>query len=109
MIELKTEAEWIEQTSKQASPYFIFKHSTTCPISAAAYHEVMRFEQKGLLPIFMVKVREARPFSLKLADSLHVAHASPQVILVKENHVLWHTSHGSITEQSLVEAVSKYV
>jgi bacillithiol system protein YtxJ len=81
----------------------IFKHSTTCPISAAAYRQVEAFESSNDIPIYLVRVIEERPLSLGLAESLGVKHASPQVIYLNHGNVEWTTSHYDITENSLSE------
>lgn len=106
MIEVSTENDWHEQVSHVMTPYLLFKHSTTCPISAGAYREVVRYDQRGELPIYLVKVIESRPLSLHLADVFHVPHASPQVILMNKGNPVWNTSHGRITEKNLLAAVS---
>lgn len=54
----------------------------------------------------LVKVIEARPLSLWLADELGVAHASPQVILIDGGRAMWNASHGAIRVDALQRAIT---
>jgi bacillithiol system protein YtxJ len=83
----------------------VFKHSTTCPISAAAYNEVTRFAANHSTPVYLVKVIEDRPLSNYIAEHLQVRHASPQALVVENGEVVWNTSHYDITESALDQAV----
>ncbi len=59
----------------------VFKHSTTCPVSASAAEEV-----RGLrtdLPIMWINVREQRDLSNWVAATYGVVHESPQLILIR--------------------------
>ncbi|NUM53022.1 MAG: bacillithiol system redox-active protein YtxJ [Candidatus Hydrogenedentes bacterium] len=90
-------------------PVLIFKHSTACPISSQAYHEVAKYIQNASESdpkVYLVKVIEARPVSNQIADELALQHKSPQLILVKDRSVLWSSSHYGINEQAIREAVT---
>lgn len=103
LIELDGQSDWRGAVSTHAR-LLLFKHSTTCPISAAAYGEVHVFESVAPVPVYMVKVIEARPLSLALAQELGVRHASPQAILVENGRAVWDTSHYDITAAALGRA-----
>ncbi|MFC4559574.1 bacillithiol system redox-active protein YtxJ [Virgibacillus kekensis] len=88
-------------------PVLLFKHSTTCPISAGAFKEYQEFlsnSDEGLEG-YMVKVIENRDVSNQIADQTSVKHESPQVFLIKDKQVLWNTSHSKITSNSISEAL----
>jgi bacillithiol system protein YtxJ len=88
----------------------IFKHSTTCPVSAGAYRQVAAYlEHAGddAPPFFLVKVIESRPVSNEIASRLSVTHQSPQIILVQDAKALWNASHGAITEGAISGALEK--
>jgi bacillithiol system protein YtxJ len=108
MKELKTHEDWqacLETSSEK--PVFVFKHSTACPISGAAYNRVTEYTGKtnGQGPdIFIVKVIEARPVSNQIAEDLGVAHKSPQVVLVKDKAVVWSASHHGVRGERMQEA-----
>lgn len=107
MKEITTPAEWEKAAQQAQGNYLIFKHSTTCPISAKAFQEVSEFAKEETLPIVLVKVIESRPLSLHIAAELTVTHASPQVIMMKDNRAVWNTSHYDITKTHMEEAQSR--
>jgi bacillithiol system protein YtxJ len=61
---------------------FVFKHSTTCGISAGAAREVRTMTTE--LPVYWINVREQRELSNWVAETYAVAHESPQLILIRE-------------------------
>ncbi len=86
------------------APVFIFKHSTTCPVSAAAHRQVAAYlEAAGdtAPPFYLVKVIESRPLSNEIASRLSVVHQSPQLIRVDGGEAVWNASHGGITVDSI--------
>lgn len=89
---------------------FVFKQSTTCPISADAFEEYQSFVEANKKEIcaYFVKVRETREVSNKIADQTGIKHQSPQVLLLKDQEVLWHTSHANITFDCLEEVLHEY-
>lgn len=111
MNELMTLEEWTQRLANSAeNPFFVFKHSTTCPISARAKDRVDTFLH-GVgdeLPEFMlVKVIESRKVSNEIAEELGIKHQSPQLIFVKEIAGMWNTSHHMITEESINKALTE--
>lgn len=108
--DLKTDADWerIRDASKD-SPQFVFKHSTTCPISASAHGRVadyMRTTNDEVQPPFhLVKVIESRAVSNRIAQDTGVRHESPQLLLLMGGEVVWHASHGSITSDAIAKAL----
>lgn len=89
--------------------FLLFKHSTACPISMAAYREVIRFLEKADTaspPVYMVKVIESRSVSNAIASRYAVKHQSPQILLVHADEVLWDVSHRRITCDALQNAIN---
>ena len=84
-----------------------FKHSTTCPTSSRAWREVQNFikESSDEVVVGMIKVLEFRPVSNQATEKLGIKHQSPQVLLVSERKVLWHTSHQEVTQANLMKAL----
>ncbi len=108
--ELASEKEWGELLEKSTEKLvLLFKHSTSCPVSAEAYQEFRSFVEKHTSDPYeygLVKVIESRPVSNKIAEELDVKHQSPQLIVIKDNAVRWHDSHWRITEAKIAEVVS---
>lgn len=99
----------IEELSEvwKAPVLVIFKHSTRCPVSAAAYQEVDQFATLHPdVPVLLVKVIEQRRASGEVERRTAVRHESPQVLLVKGGVTVWHESHWRITADSLAGIVS---
>ncbi len=92
--------EDLADRSKQR-PVVIFKHSLTCPISAAAYDQMAEFEGE----VALVEVQRARELSREIEDRLGVAHESPQVIVLHNGQVAWNASHFKITADAVAAAV----
>ena len=91
----------------RVTPVFIFKHSLTCPISAMAYREFQDFIGSGAASppeCRLVEVQRARDVSTAIAERTGVRHESPQALLVHGGEVIWHASHGAITQSSLRRA-----
>jgi len=92
------------------APHWLFKHSTTCPISAAAHRQVAAYlADRGddATPVLLIKVIESRPVSNAIAAALGVTHQSPQMILLRNGQAVWNASHGSITAAALKDAVNR--
>jgi monothiol bacilliredoxin len=87
--------------SSKERPVVIFKHSLTCPISAAAYDQMEAFDGS----VALVEVQRARELSNEIENRLGVPHASPQVIVLSHGQVVWNASHFKITARALAEAV----
>lgn len=84
--------------------YWIFKHSATCPISRRAFRELEGFlesSQGKAWPVVVIVVQEAREVSNEIANKFGVQHQSPQILLINQTEVIWHTSHSNITAQQL--------
>jgi bacillithiol system protein YtxJ len=82
----------------------IFKHSTRCPISAAAHLEVEAYlsdSPNAEVTYGLIYVVEDREVSNEAAERLNVQHESPQVVLVKNGQSVWNTSHSAITSNAL--------
>jgi bacillithiol system protein YtxJ len=97
-----TAVDALTESSKER-PVVIFKHSLTCPISAAAYDQMEAFDGN----IALVEVQRARALSNEIENRLGVEHASPQVIVLRNGQVVWNASHFKITADAVAEAFRK--
>ncbi|MGD8192303.1 bacillithiol system redox-active protein YtxJ [Brevibacillus ginsengisoli] len=93
--------EFVNQPGKR----LILKHSTVCPISTAAFDEFEAFLSDHSIPAAMILVREDRPVSNEVEARYGIKHESPQIFLLEDNQVKWHTSHWKITKKSITEAI----
>lgn len=100
-----TSTEDLNQFVAESGKRLLFKHSTTCPISATAYSEFQSFLQEQSVPAAVIHVIEDRPVSNAVAERFGIKHESPQIFLLDDGQVKWHTSHWKITKDSITEAV----
>ena len=111
MNELKSQQDWEKCMEASADkPVFVFKHSTSCPISGAAHDRVKEYDnQNGRSgpDIYLVKVIESRPVSNQIAEDLGVQHQSPQIMLVKDKVSVWSASHHGVRGERMQEALEK--
>ena len=102
--EITSTQQWKEILKKsKEEELLIFKHSTTCPISANAYGAFASFESP--VDKYLVNVLHSRPVSNEIAKDLTIQHESPQAILVKDGKGIWNASHWDITKEALHGAI----
>ena len=79
-------------------PVLIFKHSTTCSISAAAKSKIERqWADSGLdLPIYYLDLLRFRPLSAQIAEQFNIRHESPQLLLIQGGECRYNASHMGI-------------
>lgn len=95
----------LDRALADAGPVLLFKHSTACPVSAAAYREFRAWLGDRERPrAALIHVIEDRPVSNAIAERLGVRHESPQAILVQDGAAAWSASHGAITAAALRKA-----
>ncbi|QKZ12098.1 bacillithiol system redox-active protein YtxJ [Spirosoma sp. KUDC1026] len=87
-------------------PVLIFKHSTTCSISAMALSRMERNwnEQLGVKPYYLDLLAN-RAISNKIVTEFGVDHESPQVLLIRNGECVYDASHMSISFAGLQQAV----
>lgn len=114
VVELTTSKD-LEQVIAQSfdRPVFIYKHSTMCSVSSGAYRVVHGFADTADLPgdpfFSQILVIENRDISDAAETRLGVRHESPQILLLQDGKVTWHTSHFDISDESLNGALAKVV
>ena len=98
-----TDKKSFEQLASRSKdrPVVIFKHSLTCPISAAAYEQMAEFDGE----VALIEVQRARELSTEIENRLGVTHESPQVIVLRNGQVVWNASHFKVTADAVTEAV----
>ena len=82
-------------------PVILFKHSTTCPISASAYRQMSQVEGD----VSLVVVQRARDVSNEIEARTGIRHESPQAIVLRNGEAVWTASHFDITSDAVEKAV----
>ena len=103
-IELN-EVQQLDELLKQSAeqPVILFKHSSSCSISARARHQMVKLEQ----PVAIIIVQKARPLSNEIASRFELQHETPQVLVVRDGKLAWSASHFRITADAVTRAVEE--
>jgi bacillithiol system protein YtxJ len=80
-------------------PVLLFKHSTSCGISAGVFRDVKMVDAD----INIVVVQTDRHISNEIERHTGIKHESPQAIVLKNGEVVYHASHYDITLDDLNE------
>ena len=106
-IEFTTE-EALEEIKKRSAekPQVIFKHSTKCSISSMAKSRLERAEQPQGIDFNYLDLIAHRSVSAKIADIFDVEHASPQILVIKDEKCIYDESHSAISMDEIVEAIA---
>jgi len=101
------EVDELIQSSHQ-KPTLIFKHSTSCGISA---HMKMQFETEwavgeNTIDVYYLDLLAHRDVSNYIAEVSKVYHQSPQIILFKDGEVVANASHQAIKASLVEEALA---
>jgi len=90
-------------------PVLIFKHSTTCSISATAKAKLERqwptAELPAGTPLYYLDLLRFRPISAQIAQEFGVQHESPQLLLIQDGKCTYHASHMGIRLADVADAV----
>ena len=86
--------------SKQKA-VIVFKHSNACPISARAYREMEKLENR----VNLLEIQAAPELSRELETLTGVRHESPQVILLRDGKAVWNASHFDVNAASVSKAL----
>jgi bacillithiol system protein YtxJ len=96
-----TQAEQLQDIVRESheKPVLIFKHSTTCSISAAAKGKMERqWADAGLTDtkLYYLDLLRFRPISAEIAQKFGIQHESPQLLLIKDGECQYNASHMGI-------------
>lgn len=83
--------------ASKRKPILIFKHSTTCPISANVFDEISNVDAT----IFLITVQKSRAISNAIAEKTGIKHESPQAIILKDGEPFFSQSHYEITRDEV--------
>lgn len=84
----------------------VFKHSTSCGISAQAHRETERFlEEHPEHSVHKVEVREFRRVSDHIEAKTGVRHESPQLLVLRDGRIVWQGSHSRVTAEAIATSL----
>ena len=97
----------LDDILKTSGPLFVMKHSSTCPISAAAWEEFQGMPGRTPNAAYaMLVVQEARALSNEIANRFSIKHESPQVILFVDGATRGVLNHHDITVDHMTVLLS---
>lgn len=85
----------------QGKMQVVFKHSTSCGISGMVLRRITTSWSSidtSQVDFNFLDLLAYRNISNAIASKLNVVHQSPQVILLRNGEVVFHTSHGAIMD-----------
>jgi bacillithiol system protein YtxJ len=85
----------------------IFKHSTRCSISSVALSRLERQNPCNKLAYYFLDLLAYRNVSGAIAERYHVAHESPQVLIISQKECVYDESHSNIRPDDIEEWVSQ--
>lgn len=99
----------IQHLSKEQSAngltVLIFKHSTRCSISSMVLNRLeTKWKDNDKIPAYFLDLLQHRDISNEIATLYSVEHASPQVLLIKNEICVYHASHTDISASDILEA-----
>lgn len=97
----------IEESNE--NPIVIFKHSTSCSISAMALNRLERSwndSEMTEVKAYYLDLISYRDVSNAVAEKFGVMHQSPQVLLIKNGECVYNDSHMGISYQNLKSGVA---
>ncbi|RUA37047.1 MAG: bacillithiol system redox-active protein YtxJ [Bacteroidetes bacterium] len=98
----------IIEESKE-NPVVIFKHSTSCSISAMALNRLERSwneNEMSEVKAYFLDLISYRDISNAVAEKFGVMHQSPQVLLIKNGECVYDDSHMGISYQNLKSGIA---
>ncbi|MBO0324186.1 bacillithiol system redox-active protein YtxJ [Muricauda sp. CAU 1633] len=111
-VEEKKQLPWIHLESLEqldeivkksnGRPQVIYKHSMTCGISSMTLRMFNdSYEMDAQCDLYFLTIQSHREVSDAVSSKLDVRHESPQLLILKNGKVSFHTSHGAIAEINL--------
>ncbi|AYA37684.1 bacillithiol system redox-active protein YtxJ [Hymenobacter oligotrophus] len=96
-----TQPEQLDDIVRESAehPVVIFKHSTSCSISAMAKSRLERqWADAGLGKVkpYYLDLLRFRPISNQIAEQFGIRHESPQLLLIRNGECRYDASHMSI-------------
>lgn len=111
-VKEKKELPWIELVSQvqleeikensKNKVQVIYKHSSTCGISRMVLNMFTESYDPELdMALYFLTIQKHREVSNAIEEKFGVRHESPQLLVIKNEVVVAHASHGAISEIDL--------
>ena len=113
------ESDWVQLESEDSVEevfaasgtriQLILKHSQSCSASFFAKQNLdsVPLEEWSEMDRSMVEVVRFRPISQYIAQKTSIRHESPQVLVIVNEEVIFHTSHSEVNKVNIQQAYKK--
>ena len=93
--------------SSTEKPILLFKHSTRCSISSMAFSGFQSGWEgtEEEIGIYYLDLLNYRDISNQIAELTGVMHQSPQVIVLKNNEVVYTATHTAISARAALSSI----
>lgn len=89
-------------TDSNTKLQIIFKHSTRCSVSRMVLKQFENeFDLHEKIDLYYLDLLEFRPISNEITNKFGVEHQSPQLLLIKDNRVIYYANHEGIDAEKL--------
>lgn len=108
--EILNEEEQLKTILRESEkmPVLIFKHSTTCSISALVKNRLeSKWEDHIHSKNYFLDLLSYRGVSNAAAELFAIRHESPQIILVSKSRAVYHASHTGVEYAVLKKEIEK--
>lgn len=96
-----------KELSYQNKAVLLFKHSTRCSISSMALNRIEnKWQNNDAIDTYYLDLLNHRDISNEIENILHVEHASPQVLLIKNGVCVYNASHSEINVADILQSLS---
>lgn len=94
--------------NSNSKPSIIYKHSTTCGISAHAMYKLETDwdKIKDKVNFYYLDLLQYRSISNKISEVSNVIHQSPQIIIYNNEQIISHFSHQVICVDKIIKEIS---
>lgn len=87
-------------------PILIFKHSTRCTISSMVLRRFEKdWDETLQATLYYLDILQYRELSKAVENQFSVTHESPQLLLIIDEKVVYHASHGDIEAEVVTSKI----
>ncbi len=102
-LESMDQLDAIAENSKNKTQV-VYKHSSTCGISRMVLNMFSEGYDTDLdIDLYFLTIQNHRDVSNAIEDRFGVRHESPQLLVIKNSEVVFHTSHGAIADTDFTQ------
>lgn len=102
-LESMDQLDVIAENSKNKTQV-VYKHSSTCGISRMVLNMFSEGYDTDLdIDLYFLMIQNHREVSNTIEEKFGVKHESPQLLVIKNGEVVFHTSHGAIADTDFTQ------